>query len=148
LIRCPYCGRNLKDEARFCSGCGRPLQSVTQSNPGGKLQLQLQPGKDQPLGTSQDGDKKERRESQSYWAPSKVRYFMVLITTVVVAALSLLTLLLSNDALRRVLTFSVAESLSAATELSDIRFLMFGALVLSGLTVALSLAGFNEGSKK
>ena len=28
MIRCPYCGRELSDTSRFCSGCGAPQQPV------------------------------------------------------------------------------------------------------------------------
>jgi zona occludens toxin (predicted ATPase) len=90
--------------------------------------------------------RKTKSEGQSYWEPTKVRWFIVLITTGVVTFLSLLTMLVSSDAIRRISTFPVDTTLVAANELSDVRFVMFGALVLLGLTIALSVAGFRDGS--
>ncbi|MDG6934145.1 MAG: zinc-ribbon domain-containing protein [Nitrososphaerota archaeon] len=149
MMRCPYCGRNLNDGARFCSGCGKPLQQEMQtSSARSQLQLQQSPAFSMQAGaTASTGNgRKTKSEGQSYWEPTKVRWFIVLITTGVVTFLSLLTMLVSSDAIRRISTFPVDTTLVAANELSDVRFVMFGALVLLGLTIALSVAGFRDGS--
>lgn len=71
---CPRCGKEIRDGARFCSGCGAPLKQESMSKPSPELKPGPEPASKSPQKNQQKKIEKKESDSDNWINEVKIEY--------------------------------------------------------------------------